>query len=88
MDLLMHICMHFVPVLRRYKYTHMFALFSCLMIVRSFLELVKLLLQHHAICGKGFYILSACFNQEPLESYVGNVQAAGRGRTIPQCGRC
>ena len=48
--------MHFVPVLRRYKYTHMFALFCCFMIVRSFLELVRLLLQHHAICGKEFYI--------------------------------
>ena len=52
----MRIRMHFVPVLRRYKYTHLFALICCFMIVRSFLEPVRLLLQHHAICGKEFYI--------------------------------
>ena len=47
------------------------------------MELVKFLLQQPAIHKKGFYILSACFNQDPLESYFGNVRAAGRRSDNP-----
>ena len=57
---------------------HMFALFCSIIIVRSFVELVKFLLQQPAIHKNRFYILSACFNQDPLESYFGNVRAAGQ----------
>ena len=32
---------------------------------------------------KGHYILSACLNQDPLESYFGNVQAARQKNVNP-----
>ena len=75
----MCICMPFVRVMKQCKYICplIFALFCSMLIVRSFLELTKFLLQQLTIHDKGFYILSACFNQDPLESYFGNVRAAG-----------
>ena len=47
------------------------------------MELTKFLLEQPTIRDKGFYILSACFNQDPLESYFGNVRAAGRRNVNP-----
>ena len=51
------------------------------------MELAKFLLEQPTIHDKGLYILSACFNQDSLESYFGYVRAAGGEMSIPQCRR-
>ena len=57
-------------------HSHLCMLCFFMLIVRSFLELTKFFVEHPKSHDKGFYILSSCFNQDPLKSYFGNVRAA------------
>lgn len=58
-----------------------------MLIVRSFLELMKFLLQQPTIHDKELYIVSAFFNQDLLEVTVAMYEQPGGGMSIPQCGR-
>ena len=64
-------------------HSHLACFVSFMLLVKSFLELTKFLLEQPTIHDKGFYILSTCFNQDPLESYFGNVRAAGQRNVNP-----
>ena len=81
----MCICMQCVMVMKlcKYMHSHLTCCVSFMLIVRSFLERTKFLLEQPTIHDKGFYILSACFNQDLLQSYFGNVRAAERRNVNP-----
>ena len=66
----------------------MYKLYSCMhfCIVNSFVEVVRYLLNLPG--GKGKYILSECFSQDPLENYFGQLRARGGRSDNPTVKSC
>ena len=50
-------------------------IYCFLYIVKSFVDVTRYLLTLQGVSGQ--YILSSCFNQDPLENYFGNLRSRG-----------